>query len=166
MGSTSEPITAVTATPTPPVPGTNVSGSVVAVQNAREALAQQLGVNVEDITVVSSGQVDWPNGCLGVAKPGMMCTDAIVPGYQVILEVNGKQYEVRTDLSGQQVVVVPEGGTALAASARSRGACSGTYRRRPRRRARPRADRLRRAGRVARRVPGRAGSRSSYVPRW
>ena len=71
----------------------------------RQTLATQLGVKAEDVKVVSSGQVDWPNGCLGVQKPGIMCTDAIVPGYQVMLEVNGKQYEVRTDLSGQQVVV-------------------------------------------------------------
>ena len=112
VGSTAEPITAVTATPRAPVSGASESGSVPAVENARAALAQQLSVNVEDVTVVSSGQVDWPNGCLGVAKPGMMCTDAIVPGYQVILEVNGKQYEVRTDLSGQQVVVVSEGAAA------------------------------------------------------
>jgi hypothetical protein len=39
----------------------------------------------------------------------MMCTDAIVPGYQIILEVDGRQYEVRTDLSGRQVAVAPEG---------------------------------------------------------
>ncbi len=62
-----------------------------------------------DIRVVSVGQVDWPNGCLGIQKPGIMCTDVIVPGYQVILEVNGKQYEVRTDLTGQTAMVAPEG---------------------------------------------------------
>ncbi len=39
----------------------------------------------------------------------MMCTDAIVPGYQIILEANGKQYEYRSDLAGRQVVLAPEG---------------------------------------------------------
>ncbi|MGE5603963.1 MAG: hypothetical protein ACM30E_13010, partial [Nitrososphaerales archaeon] len=48
-------------------------------------------------------------------KPGIMCTQAIVPGYQVMLEVNGKQYEMRTDLAGQQIVLAPEGGAGEAA---------------------------------------------------
>lgn len=37
-----------------------------------------------------------------------MCTQAIVPGYQIILEVNGKEYEYRSDLSGRQGVLAPE----------------------------------------------------------
>lgn len=98
-----EPDAAGTPTPEPPVPG-----SLSVVDQAQAALAQQLGAKPEDVKVVSSSQVDWPNGCLGIQKPGIMCTQAIVPGYQVILEVNGKQYEVRTDLTGQQVAVASE----------------------------------------------------------
>jgi hypothetical protein len=94
------------ATVTAPASG---EGSNAVNELARQALAQQLGVPVESIRVVSATQVDWPNGCLGIQKPGMMCTDAIVPGYQIILEADGKQYEVRTDMTGRQVAVVPQG---------------------------------------------------------
>lgn len=107
--STSAPSTGATATP--PAQG---EGSSSVNDLARQALAQQLGVPVENIRVVSAGQVDWPNGCLGIQKPGMMCTDVIVPGYQIILEVDGKQYEVRTDLTGRQVAVAPTGSAGAA----------------------------------------------------
>lgn len=106
---TSGPVDSGTATPAPSTPSSPVPGSSSAVDQARAALAQQLGVQVEDVKVISSGAVDWPNGCLGVETPGIMCTDVIVPGYQVMLEAGGKQYEVRTSLSGGTVVVVPEG---------------------------------------------------------
>ncbi len=106
---TSESTTGAAATPTAPAPGSPLPGSTSAVDNAVQTLATQLGIKAEDVKVVSSGQVDWPNGCLGVQRPGIMCTDAIVPGYQVMLEVGGKQYEMRTDLSGQVVVLAPEG---------------------------------------------------------
>ncbi|MCU0507602.1 MAG: hypothetical protein MUC34_04220 [Anaerolineae bacterium] len=104
---------AVSPTVTPPV----TSGGSPAVEAARQTLAQELGVPVESVRVVSVQEVEWPNGCLGVQKPDMMCTDAIVPGYQVILEVEGKQYEVRTDLTGRQAVVAPEGSSGPAGSA-------------------------------------------------
>jgi hypothetical protein len=58
--------------------------------------------------VVSAEEVEWPDGCLGVAKPNQMCTQVIVPGYRVMLEVNGTQYEVRTDKEVKQVEVVPK----------------------------------------------------------
>ena len=102
---------ATDATVTPPAP---VSGNSAINEVARQTLAEQLGINVETVTVVSVSQVEWPNGCLGIQKPGMMCTDAIVPGYQVILEANGKQYEVRTDMTGRAVAVAPEGSSAPA----------------------------------------------------
>ncbi len=32
---------------------------------------------------------------MGVHRPGVACTEATVPGYRVVCEVNGKEYEVR-----------------------------------------------------------------------
>ena len=50
-------------------------------------------------TVVSVEAVEWRNGCLECAGEGEMCTEAIVPGYRVILESENQQYEYRTDSS-------------------------------------------------------------------
>jgi hypothetical protein len=60
-------------------------------------LSKELGVPPEEITLVSTEAVDWPNGCLGVQKIGVVCTQAIVPGYRFILEAHGKQYEYHTN---------------------------------------------------------------------
>lgn len=78
-----------------------------AVQAAITALAQQLNIDAQSIKVVSVAEVEWPDGCLGLAKPDQMCTQVIVPGYRVMLEANGVQYEVRVSMNGKQVAIAP-----------------------------------------------------------
>jgi len=102
------PPAALTPAPLPSLTQAPPLANAAPANAARQALAQELGTRVEDIRVVSVEQVDWPNGCLGIEKPGMMCTQAIVPGYQIILEASGKEYEYRSDLSGRQVVLALE----------------------------------------------------------
>jgi hypothetical protein len=70
---------------------------------ARADLAGRLAIDPDTIKLVSVEAVDWPDGCLGVQTPGMMCTMVITPGYRVILEVDGKQYEYHTNQSGDVV---------------------------------------------------------------
>ncbi len=71
-----------------------------AVIAAQQMLAQQLSVAADKIKVVSFEKVDWPNGCLGVQMPGRMCTQVITPGYKVLFQYDGKQYEFHTDETG------------------------------------------------------------------
>lgn len=74
---------------------------------ARKALADKLGIESELlINVVSVEEVEWPDSCLGVSSPDVMCLQVIMPGYRVILESNGRRYEYHTDESGQQIVAV------------------------------------------------------------
>ncbi len=72
---------------------------------AISSLAQRLGVPESQISLVSSESVTWPNGCMGVQKLGMMCTQNMVPGFRIVLSANGKQYELHTNLDG--TVIVP-----------------------------------------------------------
>ena len=37
-----------------------------------------------------------------------MCTQAVVPGFKILLEANGRTYEVHTNENGSSVVVVPD----------------------------------------------------------
>lgn len=90
------------------------------VTNAKQDLAERLSIPPEQITVVSVEEVAWPDGCLGIRRPGLMCTQAIVPGYRIILEANGVQYEYRTNLSGSQIALagpLPGGESAPDSSA-------------------------------------------------
>jgi hypothetical protein len=72
---------------------------------AISSLAQSLGLPVEKVALVSSEAVTWPNGCLGVQRLGVMCTQNQVPGYKLVLRANGKDYEYHTNLDG--TVIVP-----------------------------------------------------------
>jgi hypothetical protein len=74
--------------------------------NSRADLAQRLQVDPDTIKLVSVEAVDWPDGCLGVQTPGVMCIMVITPGYRVILEANGKQYEYHTNETGDVVRLV------------------------------------------------------------
>lgn len=103
------PASAPAPTPTQPAypidtpPTTSTPAQLAAVQ----ALAQLLGIPPEAIQVVSTEEANWPDGCLGVAPPGVMCTAVIVPGFRIVLEAAGQQYEYRTNETGSQAVASP-----------------------------------------------------------
>ena len=69
------------------------------------ALSSTLNLPPGQITLVSTESVTWPDGCLGVQREGVMCTQALVDGYKIILEVNGQQYEMHTNEDGSTVVL-------------------------------------------------------------
>ena len=50
--------------------------------------------------------MEWPDGCLGIQREGVTCTQASVPGYKIVLQANGAFYEIRTNKDGSQVVQV------------------------------------------------------------
>ena len=70
---------------------------------AVQALSESLGVPVEEIKLGSTEAVDWPDGCLGVQEEGVMCTEAIVRGFRILLEAQGREVEYRTNEDGAQV---------------------------------------------------------------
>lgn len=71
----------------------------------RQMVVQQLGVDADAATIAAVESVDWPDACLGVSQPDVMCAQVITPGYRVVIEVNGDQYEYHTDATGQQIVL-------------------------------------------------------------
>lgn len=89
--------------------GSSPSTQWTPAQNAAiTALSGTLSLPPGQIAVVSTEAVEWRDGCLGVQKLGVMCTQAIVPGYKIILEANDEQYEFHTDEDGSVVVQVAE----------------------------------------------------------
>ena len=66
-------------------------------------IAQEREIEAEEIILVSSQEKDWPDGCLGLGGQEEMCTQAIVPGYEIILEIDGQEEIYRTDLNGENV---------------------------------------------------------------
>ena len=88
--------------PTSPLP---LASYPLAVQKAVKALAARLGIAENQVQVIRYVAVEWPDSCLGVQAPGVMCAMIVTQGYRVVLEGNGSQYEYHTDMDGSSVVL-------------------------------------------------------------
>lgn len=105
-----QPPTQPSAQPSPqPAPtGADSSNNTDAVVlAAKMVLASQLNISVDNIQLVDIQPAQWPDSCLGVQQPGIMCAMHVVDGYKVDLSANGTTYEVRSNLDGSQTVVSP-----------------------------------------------------------
>ena len=72
----------------------------VTITAIKDDLAKKLDIPHDAIEVVMSRSVTWNDGSLGCARPGQIYTQAVVPGYQVILMVEGLRYDYRAAESG------------------------------------------------------------------
>jgi hypothetical protein len=54
-------------------------------------LAAAEGVDAADVEVVAAERVTWSDGSLGCPEPGMMYTQALVPGYRIVLRVGDSE---------------------------------------------------------------------------
>lgn len=106
---TVEPPTTVPPTQAPEPSVTPIPVDLTPAQlAAMQALAAQLQIPVDQITLVSTEAVDWPNGCLGVVHLGMLCTQNVVPGFRIIFSVSGQQYEYHTNANGTVAIEAPQ----------------------------------------------------------
>lgn len=66
-------------------------------------LAGNLGLKIKDIKVLDNKPSDFSDACLGVAMQDVMCAQVVTPGYIIILEADGIQYEYHTNEDGSQI---------------------------------------------------------------
>lgn len=101
------------ATPQEDLPSRGDQENLTAVDQlselAREDLANELGINADDIELVEVESVDWANSSLGCPQEGMMYLQVITPGYRLTLEAEGQTYVYHTD-AGKIVVLCEEKG--------------------------------------------------------
>jgi hypothetical protein len=64
------------------------------------AAAEHSGLSASDIEVVQAEQVTWPDGSLGCPEPDQMYTQALVEGYQVVLDAGGEELDYRVGSGG------------------------------------------------------------------
>ncbi len=64
---------------------------------------QSLYIDPDQVKILDSSKVEWSDSCLGIDQPGVDCLPQSTPGYQVILEANGLQFEVHADSVGRHV---------------------------------------------------------------
>jgi len=54
-------------------------------------------VDESAVQVVRAEAVTWRDGSMGCPEPGMMYTQALVPGYRVVLSAGGREYHFHAD---------------------------------------------------------------------
>ena len=74
-----------------------------AVQAARQRVADDLGIDVTSVSVVSFEAAEWTDSCLGVHVQDQICAEVIIPGYRVILSTGNNRYEAHTNQDGSIV---------------------------------------------------------------
>jgi hypothetical protein len=87
------------------------------VEAATRYLAQELNVPPEAVEPSVIEPVDWPDATLGCPEPGKAYAQVVTPGYRMVLEVDGKDYELHTDRTGGVVRICerdPQEGPAAA----------------------------------------------------
>jgi len=68
---------------------------------AKADLATRLGVESDELEVVSAETVTWPDGSLGCPEPGMSYTQALVEGSKVVLRHDDRVYVYHAGDDGQ-----------------------------------------------------------------
>lgn len=64
---------------------------------------EETGVDRSDIQVAVAEAVTWPDGSLGCPEEGMVYTQALVPGYRVVLDVAGEELAFHAAENGEFV---------------------------------------------------------------
>lgn len=73
-------------------------------EDIRTDLAKRTLASREEMVVVRDQAVTWSDGSLGCPQPGMMYTQALVPGYWVVIQVGEREYDYRAAQSGYFVL--------------------------------------------------------------
>jgi hypothetical protein len=67
---------------------------------ARDDAATRASIDRANITVVSAAAVTWSDGSAGCPEPGMMYTQALVPGYRIVLQAGDQVLNYHATRSG------------------------------------------------------------------
>ena len=62
--------------------------------------SERTGVAPEALVVTRAEAVTWNDGSLGCPEPGMFYTMALVDGYQIVVDAEGKMLDYRVQSNG------------------------------------------------------------------
>lgn len=62
---------------------------------ARRVVAEFLSVPMTDVTIVSAQEKEFSDSSLGCPEPGMSYMQALTSGHQIIVEADGRRFDIR-----------------------------------------------------------------------
>lgn len=68
-----------------------------------QAAAGHLQIPIDNLSIVTAEQRTWTNGCLNLAAPDEMCTQALVPGWRVVVSAEAGNFVYHTNGTGSTV---------------------------------------------------------------
>ncbi len=77
-------------------------------QQIRADAARRVGVAVDTVKVMSAEAVTWSDGSLGCPEPGMLYTQALVPGHRITVDAGGTLLVYHANARGGFVHCPPE----------------------------------------------------------
>ena len=103
--ASTRPTPSLAPRPTVVPTGSPVTGEVppAVIDAVRAELGTLTGTDPSTATVVKAESVEWPDGSLGCPQRGVMYVQVVTPGYQVVLEQTGRDYDYR--VAGEGAVI-------------------------------------------------------------
>ena len=74
-------------TPTPGLAGVSGGEAPLDESSVAEAISAASGVPASGIQVLKLGRATWPDGCLGLASAGQVCSQALVDGWLAVVSM-------------------------------------------------------------------------------
>ena len=90
--------------PVEPIPAVTGEAPAALLADIQADLATLSGAAPEEMVVIRDQAVTWSDGSLGCPQPGMMYTQALVPGYWVVVQVGEQEYDYRAGQNGYFVL--------------------------------------------------------------
>jgi len=107
----SGPATATVTVPRAATPSASATrGTMDYPDVVRAAIAQattDLGVAPDQLTIVAVEARDWPDSSLGCPQPGRAYAQIVTPGYRLVVQATGRQYDYHTNRTTMIVRCTP-----------------------------------------------------------
>lgn len=91
------PVTEETPAATMPTADITEAGLAALLSSA----AEEAGVDLDEVRVVTAEEVTWSDGSLGCPQPDMAYTQALVPGFRVVVEIDGEELHFHAAQGGE-----------------------------------------------------------------
>jgi hypothetical protein len=89
-----------------PTPIPTISPDVLI--TAKLSMAKLFVTEPSSINLISAQRQDWPDSCLGLGAPNEACVQGGIPGWLLIVEVDGARYKVRLNDDGSVARIAGE----------------------------------------------------------
>lgn len=77
--------------------------SVKVIDAVRQDLSNRTNLEPNRFKLIETRQETWSDGCLGLPRSDEMCTQALVEGWQIVLENGDRTWIYRTDTQGRAI---------------------------------------------------------------